>query len=52
LGAVSIDHQLLSIDKLKTQLEKEQVIMERNLSYYRTTNRVSKKELELRSKVC
>ncbi|KAF9356216.1 hypothetical protein BGX34_010031 [Mortierella sp. NVP85] len=39
------------LDKLKTQLEKEQVIMEKNLSYYRTTNRISKKELELRSKI-
>ncbi|KAG0249264.1 hypothetical protein BG011_009455, partial [Mortierella polycephala] len=37
--------------KMKLQQEKEQAIMERNLTYYKATNRVSKKELELRKKI-
>ncbi|KAG0008645.1 hypothetical protein BGZ80_003207, partial [Entomortierella chlamydospora] len=37
--------------KLKSQMEKEQAIVERNLEYYKTTSRVSKKELELRKKI-
>ncbi|KAF9204028.1 hypothetical protein BGZ49_005767 [Haplosporangium sp. Z 27] len=39
------------LDKLKSQMEKEQAIVEKNLNYYRTTSRVSKKELELRTKI-
>ncbi|KAF9436319.1 hypothetical protein BGZ76_004280 [Entomortierella beljakovae] len=39
------------LDKLKSQAEKEQEITERNLNYYRATNRVSKKEMELRKKI-
>ncbi|KAG0001160.1 hypothetical protein BGZ79_005006 [Entomortierella chlamydospora] len=39
------------LDKLKSQMEKEQAIVERNLEYYKTTSRVSKKELELRKKI-
>ncbi|KAG0204107.1 hypothetical protein BGX28_003868 [Mortierella sp. GBA30] len=39
------------LEKLKSQQEKEQAIIERNLNYYKVTNRVSKKELELRKKV-
>ncbi|KAF9954451.1 hypothetical protein BGZ72_004588 [Mortierella alpina] len=39
------------VEKLKSQQEKEQAIVERNLNYYKVTNRVSKKELELRKKV-
>ncbi|KAF9103505.1 hypothetical protein BGX27_010548 [Mortierella sp. AM989] len=39
------------LDKLKSQMEKEQAIVERNLDYYKATNRVSKKELELRKKI-
>ncbi|KAG0343170.1 hypothetical protein BG004_005458 [Podila humilis] len=39
------------LDKLQSQMEKEEAIMEKNLNYYRTTQRVSKKELELRKKI-
>ncbi|KAG0368383.1 hypothetical protein BC939DRAFT_453834 [Gamsiella multidivaricata] len=39
------------LDKLKSQMEKEQAIVEKNLNYYKATNRVSKKELELRKKI-
>ncbi|KAF9555216.1 hypothetical protein EC968_009070, partial [Mortierella alpina] len=38
------------LERLKSQQEKEQAIVERNLNYYKVTNRVSKKELELRKK--
>jgi len=37
--------------KLKTEQEKEEAIVERNLNYYKVTSRVSKKELDLRKKV-
>ncbi|KAG0222701.1 hypothetical protein BGX31_008921 [Mortierella sp. GBA43] len=37
--------------KLKLQMEKEQSIVERNLSYYKITSRASKKELDLRKKI-
>ncbi|KAF9927340.1 hypothetical protein BGZ75_004530 [Mortierella antarctica] len=39
------------LERLKSQQEKEQAIVERNLNYYKVTNRVSKKELELRKKI-
>ncbi|KAF9425475.1 hypothetical protein BGZ94_007495 [Podila epigama] len=39
------------LDKLKSQLEKEETIMDQNLNYYKMTQRVSKKELELRKKI-
>ncbi|KAG0299697.1 hypothetical protein BGZ98_009829 [Dissophora globulifera] len=39
------------LDKLKSQMEREQAIVERNLNYFKITNRVSKKELELRNKI-
>ncbi|KAF9189425.1 hypothetical protein BGZ51_009601 [Haplosporangium sp. Z 767] len=39
------------LEKMKLQQEKEQTIIERNLTYYKATNRVSKKELELRKKI-
>jgi len=32
-------------------MEKEETIVEKNLNYYKVTQRVSKKELELRKKV-
>lgn len=32
-------------------MEKEEAIVEKNLNYYKVTQRVSKKELELRKKV-
>ncbi|KAF9550164.1 hypothetical protein EC957_001650 [Mortierella hygrophila] len=39
------------LEKLKSAQEEEQEIVERNVNYYRVTNRVSKKELELRKKI-
>ncbi|KAF9908037.1 hypothetical protein EC991_010281 [Linnemannia zychae] len=39
------------LEKLKTAHEEEQEIIERNVNYYKITNRVSKKELELRRKI-
>ncbi|KAG0281818.1 hypothetical protein BGZ95_009755 [Linnemannia exigua] len=39
------------LEKLKTAHEEEQEIVERNVNYYKITNRVSKKELELRKKI-
>ncbi|KAG0040655.1 hypothetical protein BGZ82_000076 [Podila clonocystis] len=39
------------LEKLKSQIEKEEAIVEKNLNYYRVTQRVSKKELELRKKI-
>ncbi|KAF9154226.1 hypothetical protein BG015_001480 [Linnemannia schmuckeri] len=39
------------LEKLKSAQEEEQEIMERNVNYYKITNRVSKKELELRKKI-
>ncbi|KAF9280231.1 hypothetical protein BGZ68_007428 [Mortierella alpina] len=39
------------LERLKSQQEKEQEIVERNLNYYKVTNRVSKKEHELRKKI-
>ncbi|KAI1306110.1 hypothetical protein EDD11_004854 [Mortierella claussenii] len=39
------------LDRMKSQLTQEQAIVERNLEYYKTTTRVSKKEVELRSKI-
>ncbi|KAG0334171.1 hypothetical protein BG000_008571 [Podila horticola] len=39
------------LEKLQSQIEKEEAIVEKNLNYYRVTQRVSKKELELRKKI-
>ncbi|KAF9106792.1 hypothetical protein BGX29_008510 [Mortierella sp. GBA35] len=39
------------LEKLKSAQEEEQAIVERNVNYYKVTNRVSKKELELRKKI-
>ncbi|KAF9126063.1 hypothetical protein BGW39_006958 [Mortierella sp. 14UC] len=39
------------LEKLRTAHEEEQEIVERNVNYYKITNRVSKKELELRKKI-
>ncbi|KAF8933769.1 hypothetical protein BGZ47_010713 [Haplosporangium gracile] len=39
------------LEKLKSAQEEEQGIVERNVNYYKITNRVSKKELELRKKI-
>ncbi|KAF9296702.1 hypothetical protein BGZ88_012061 [Linnemannia elongata] len=39
------------LEKLKSAQEEEQEIVERNVNYYKITNRVSKKELELRKKI-
>ncbi|KAG0044870.1 hypothetical protein BGZ83_009845 [Gryganskiella cystojenkinii] len=39
------------LTKLKSEQEKEEAIIEKNLNYYRITNRVSKKELDLRKKI-
>ncbi|KAG0300429.1 hypothetical protein BGZ97_003237 [Linnemannia gamsii] len=39
------------LEKLKSAQEEEQEIVERNVNYYKVTNRVSKKELELRKKI-
>ncbi|KAF9301830.1 hypothetical protein BGZ74_006207 [Mortierella antarctica] len=39
------------LEKLQSQIEKEEAIVEKNLNYYKVTQRVSKKELELRKKI-
>ncbi|ORZ06339.1 hypothetical protein BCR41DRAFT_361101 [Lobosporangium transversale] len=39
------------LDKLRERLNDEQVILQDNLTYYRTTKRASKKEIELAQKV-
>ncbi|KAF9919018.1 hypothetical protein BX616_002987 [Lobosporangium transversale] len=39
------------LDKLRERLNDEQVILQDNLTYYRTTKRASKKEIELAQKI-
>ncbi|KAF9929576.1 hypothetical protein FBU30_001471 [Linnemannia zychae] len=39
------------LERLRSAQEEEQTIIERNINYYKTTQRVSKKELELRKKI-
>ncbi|KAF9162466.1 hypothetical protein DFQ26_003519 [Actinomortierella ambigua] len=39
------------LDKLRSQQEKEEALLEKNLEYFKVSARVSKKELDLRKKI-